>query len=335
MAVGAIDKLSKFTERSQVMRGMGKFLAKNMGGGSAYVAELEQLFRQLDVNADGTLTAKEVSNAIARAGAKDKGLGKKFDDIARLLDVNGDAVISIGEFLETLEAELALEECADLHAAFRAIDKDGSGSVTLAELEKALTSDPNNQIPKKDMKEFLAGADKNGDQQIDFEEFKALFPCKQKDQRLKKKKEKAAHKKQDLRERLERSLAAWARLLRELEGTLKQVDQGAPENFREHLAAFEPVPLRGAKKNALFEDRRRAVLSRLEKKKKRMTLLKKADEKPSSVGAAKLVEWVRKELALERAELDVLDAQEAPMPGLALSGTGRFQDRRQRAPPAG
>jgi len=63
---------------------------------------------------------------------------------------------------------------AQLHAAFNAIDTDGSGSITRNELAEAvMRSAPTDLDEVVEM--LLAGADRDGSQTVDFEEYLAIM----------------------------------------------------------------------------------------------------------------------------------------------------------------
>ena len=63
---------------------------------------------------------------------------------------------------------------AQLQVVFSAFDADGSGKIDQTELSAALTKG-GKKISQQDVTRLLQTADKNDDQQIDFEEFKAIF----------------------------------------------------------------------------------------------------------------------------------------------------------------
>ena len=59
-----------------------------------------------------------------------------------------------------------------LRKAFNLFDIDGNGYITIDELKETLNLNLNNQI---DWKDLVGEVDKDGDYQIDFEEFKEMM----------------------------------------------------------------------------------------------------------------------------------------------------------------
>ena len=67
--------------------------------------------------------------------------------------------------------ELTEDEIGDLKATFEAIDTDGSGSLSIAELNEALKG-ANSQM-QATIEVLMAGIDFDGDQELDYQEFLA------------------------------------------------------------------------------------------------------------------------------------------------------------------
>ena len=59
---------------------------------------------------------------------------EEFDMVLGFFDRNGDGSIDFTEFLVTLRGELSERRLSFIHEAFRRLDKDGSGVVTLSDL---------------------------------------------------------------------------------------------------------------------------------------------------------------------------------------------------------
>ena len=115
--------------------------------------EVEQdaaaVFAIIDVNGDGSITRKELSVHLTKAGYNDKAIGVLFDK----LDTDGDDEISLEELqtgfmrytplreapgLGAYNAKFIEEIHADADALFAAIDVDGNGSIEKAELQEHL-----------------------------------------------------------------------------------------------------------------------------------------------------------------------------------------------------
>merc|ERR1719277_2325838 len=93
--------------------------------------------------------------------------------------MDGDGVIEYTEFLAaTYEFQQSIQEHAVLDI-FRMFDQDGSGKVTKAEILQALghgqASNLEHSFPDLNVDTVLRDLDKDGDGEIDAEEFKQLL----------------------------------------------------------------------------------------------------------------------------------------------------------------
>ena len=97
---------------------------------------------------------------------------KRAIDIFREIDFNNDGSINFSEFLTVnLQKEKLLNEDM-LRKAFNLFDIDGNGYITIDELKETLNLNLNNQL---DWKDLVGEVDKDGDNQINFEEFKEMM----------------------------------------------------------------------------------------------------------------------------------------------------------------
>eukprot|EP00928_Gymnodinium_smaydae_P095478 TRINITY_DN8222_c4_g1_i1.p1 TRINITY_DN8222_c4_g1~~TRINITY_DN8222_c4_g1_i1.p1 ORF type:complete len:526 (-),score=133.67 TRINITY_DN8222_c4_g1_i1:160-1593(-) len=130
--------------------------------------ELKNTFRALDVNQDGTLTAKEIVEGMQRHKVS---IPEDLTTILKTLDTDGSGVIDYTEFMAaTLTTKQYLTDDA-LWAAFRVFDIDGDGNITREELEKVLSEKENGA---EGAAELIREADFNGDGNISFDEFKRV-----------------------------------------------------------------------------------------------------------------------------------------------------------------
>ena len=142
---------------------------------------LDAVFRQLDANGDGRLSAKEVQQGIARLTGKE--LRKShLRDMLSLTDFDG-STIEWAEFREMYEhahkdQELSnevLRKCRGKLSVdtFRRFDSDGNGSVDEHEMRKGLES-MGIDLTKAQIQGLFAVVDENGDGSIDYKEFVSL-----------------------------------------------------------------------------------------------------------------------------------------------------------------
>merc|ERR1712050_243967 len=152
-------KLKKIT--LQVM--VGQFTECQLGS-------LREIFNELDLDGDGMLTIKEMSEGLNRAGLDDipLSLQQSIEDI----DLDGSGSIDYSEFLAAaLEEKDYLREDACWNA-FSFFDRDGDGRISLEELRQVLSShNLQQEVGQARLELALREVDRNGDGEIDFDEF--------------------------------------------------------------------------------------------------------------------------------------------------------------------
>jgi len=133
------------------------------------IKDLRETFLAMDVNGDGLLTAKELEEGMEKAGMSN--LPPELDQILKDVDSNGSGHINYTEFLAaTLDRKKYIAEDV-CWAAFRVFDKDGSGTISRDELAQVLSDGEVKAVAQTDLNELLDEVDKNGDGEIDFQEF--------------------------------------------------------------------------------------------------------------------------------------------------------------------
>ncbi|CDJ35704.1 CAM kinase, CDPK family, putative [Eimeria mitis] len=90
--------------------------------------------------------------------------------IIQSIDVDDSGNVSYTEFLAACyswqESELNV-----IWTAFQKMDKDGDGKISVPEFEAVLGGEDYRLVPKDTIKALVAQIDKNGDGQIDWDEF--------------------------------------------------------------------------------------------------------------------------------------------------------------------
>ncbi|KAJ9136955.1 EF-hand [Coniochaeta hoffmannii] len=133
------------------------------------IAQYRQVFDLFDKDHTGDITADELGEVM-------KGLGlnpseSELHDLIAEADVNKNGSIDFHEFLNMMARtvkEVDSEE--ELKNAFKVFDKDGSGTISAIEL-RAVLQHLGENLTDDDLDEMLKMADKNGDGNIDYEEF--------------------------------------------------------------------------------------------------------------------------------------------------------------------
>ncbi|CAJ1359742.1 unnamed protein product [Effrenium voratum] len=96
------------------------------------IDSLQQTFRALDRNGDGTLSVEEIREAVVQQGLKPP---KALEDILHAIDCNGSGSLDYTEFLAaTLDQKVYMQRDV-CWAAFRIFDLDGDGKITREDLQ--------------------------------------------------------------------------------------------------------------------------------------------------------------------------------------------------------
>jgi len=166
-------RLRNFQKESHLKKVAMTIVARQMD--DAHMEKMKNTFMALDKNGDGQLSLEEVQD-----GVKDLGLGEwEAEALAQLLkdaDVDGNGSIDYSEFLASTMHRKEMEEESRLWSAFCVFDMDGSGTITVDELEKVL-QDPSirSMSAGADCTALLKEHDLNCDGMIDFEEFLVMM----------------------------------------------------------------------------------------------------------------------------------------------------------------
>mmetsp|Transcript_154232 Transcript_154232/g.287525 ORF Transcript_154232/g.287525 Transcript_154232/m.287525 type:complete len:546 (-) Transcript_154232:137-1774(-) len=138
------------------------------------IKHLRQAFQKLDVNGDGQVTAAELRKSLK---------GSKYtpfsdDEISRLarqIDTDGSGKVDCTEFIaSTYHFENNVRDSI-CEAAFRVFDKDNSGSVSVEEIQEILGRENMDPTDEDALEQLIGDADRDGNGEIDIEEFKRML----------------------------------------------------------------------------------------------------------------------------------------------------------------
>ncbi|XP_078488474.1 calmodulin-like [Ciona intestinalis] len=134
--------------------------------------ELREAFRFFDRNQNGSIEPEELGSVMTSLGYC--ATESELKDMIHEADVDGNGKIDFKEFVRMMELKTnerpEQAEDEELREAFKVFDRDGNGLISRAELSQVM-GNLGEQLSEKDLNDMISEADKNGDGQIDYEEF--------------------------------------------------------------------------------------------------------------------------------------------------------------------
>ncbi|MFD8495547.1 EF-hand domain-containing protein [Amycolatopsis sp. NPDC059657] len=134
-------------------------------------AEYGAMFSALDKDGSGTVSVRELRDAMGRLGLDES---KAAGTLAGA-DLDGDGVVDLGEFVALLHGlDQGEAKKAELQAIFDEFDADGDGFISRAEYQQVV-SRLGEDITDEQVSELFALTDSDDDKLITFDEFRASF----------------------------------------------------------------------------------------------------------------------------------------------------------------
>lgn len=185
---GPLDKLRKSSSFSSltmpVRQSSGKLFSFNLmrqksgtQTPTGYCKELTGIFKYFDKNGDGRISAAELGHVLRALGIRSS--DEELEAMVREVDCDNDGFIDLDEFarLYKLTQEATSDEESEhktLEAAFDVFDLNKDGFISATELHRVL-SDLGEVLTEDDCRTMISSVDRNGDQLVDFSEFKYLM----------------------------------------------------------------------------------------------------------------------------------------------------------------
>jgi len=132
--------------------------------------DMRRHFQELDSDGNGVVTKEEmVALFEASAPPSISEPGKWVHEVFDQLDSDGSGELEFTEFqAAVMQAYVGISE-ETMQAAFHALDVDSSGTISREELGRVMCAS------NEELTSYIAKADLNGDGELDFDEFKAIF----------------------------------------------------------------------------------------------------------------------------------------------------------------
>ncbi|KAA3485156.1 Calcium-dependent protein kinase 11 [Gossypium australe] len=134
------------------------------------IGGLKELFKMIDTDSSGTITYQELKDGLKKVGSEL--MESEIKSLMEAADIDNNGTIDYGEFIAATLHMNKLEREENIVAAFTFFDKDGSGYITVDELQQACKEFGLGDVHLEDM---IKEIDQDNDGRIDYGEFAAMM----------------------------------------------------------------------------------------------------------------------------------------------------------------
>ncbi|CAN1305034.1 Calcium-dependent protein kinase 4 [Linum perenne] len=163
-----LTRLKQFSAMNKLKKMALRVIAESLS--EEEIAGLKEMFKSMDTDSSGAITFDELKAGLRRYGSTMK--DTEIRDLMDAADVDNSGTIDYGEFIAATIHLNKLEREEHLVAAFRYFDKDGSGYITVDELQQACAEQNMTDVFLEDI---IREVDQDNDGRIDYGEFVAMM----------------------------------------------------------------------------------------------------------------------------------------------------------------
>ncbi|KAL3829410.1 hypothetical protein ACJIZ3_018212 [Penstemon smallii] len=163
-----LSRLKQFSAMNKLKKMALRVIADRLS--EEEIGGLKELFRMIDTDDSGTITFDELKDGLKRVGSEL--MESEIKDLMDAADIDNSGTIDYGEFLAATVHLNKLEREDNLVSAFSFFDKDGSGYITIDELQQACKEFGLSEL---NLDEMIREIDQDNDGQIDYAEFAAMM----------------------------------------------------------------------------------------------------------------------------------------------------------------
>ncbi|XVF17017.1 hypothetical protein REPUB_Repub10bG0080600 [Reevesia pubescens] len=163
-----LSRLKQFSAMNKLKKMALRVIAERLS--EEEIGGLKELFKMIDTDNSGTITFEELKDGLKRVGSEL--MESEIKDLMDAADIDNNGSIDYGEFLAATVHLNKLEREENLVSAFSFFDKDGSGYITMDELQQACKEFGLSDIH---LDEMIKEIDQDNDGQIDYGEFAAMM----------------------------------------------------------------------------------------------------------------------------------------------------------------
>ncbi|KAL3597776.1 hypothetical protein D5086_009413 [Populus alba] len=163
-----LSRLKQFSAMNKLKKMALRVIAESLS--EEEIAGLKEMFKAMDTDNSGAITFDELKAGLRRYGSTLKDI--EIRDLMDAADVDNSGTIDYGEFVAATVHLNKLEREEHLVAAFQYFDKDGSGYITVDELQQACAEHNMTDVLLEDI---IKEVDQDNDGRIDYGEFVAMM----------------------------------------------------------------------------------------------------------------------------------------------------------------
>uniref|UniRef100_A0A1D1Y8H6 non-specific serine/threonine protein kinase n=1 Tax=Anthurium amnicola TaxID=1678845 RepID=A0A1D1Y8H6_9ARAE len=163
-----LSRLKQFSAMNKLKKMALRVIAESLS--EEEIAGLREMFTAMDTDNSGAITYDELKAGLRRYGSTMK--DSEIRDLMLAADVDNSGTIDYGEFIAATLHLNKLEREEHLVAAFSYFDKDGSGYITVDELQQACKE---HNMTDVFLDEIIKEVDQDNDGRIDYGEFVAMM----------------------------------------------------------------------------------------------------------------------------------------------------------------
>ncbi|XP_038977925.1 calcium-dependent protein kinase 26 isoform X1 [Phoenix dactylifera] len=163
-----LSRLKQFSAMNKLKKMALRVIAESLS--EEEIAGLREMFKAMDTDNSGAITYDELKAGLRRYGSTLK--DAEIRDLMEAADVDNSGTIDYGEFIAATVHLNKLEREEHLVAAFSYFDKDGSGYITVDELQQACRE---HNMTDCFLEDIIKEVDQDKDGRIDYGEFVAMM----------------------------------------------------------------------------------------------------------------------------------------------------------------
>ncbi|KMZ75851.1 Calcium dependent protein kinase 6 [Zostera marina] len=163
-----LSRLKQFSVMNRLKKMALRVIAESLS--EEEIAGLREMFKAMDTDNSGAITFDELKAGLRRYGSTLK--DTEIRDLMEAADVDKNGTIDYGEFIAATVHLNKLEREDHLIAAFSYFDMDGSGYITIDELQKACRD---HNMADSYLEDVIKEVDQDNDGRIDYGEFVAMM----------------------------------------------------------------------------------------------------------------------------------------------------------------